>query len=131
MEYERPDAGRVRHELDSGKNGDEDFWSGFWSPPKRTIDLAASPLVEVWHGQIRLGPRIGWFTSSDSETGSTGTAKGFLFGLNAGLFVPYGAVTVVGMVNLNFRTFMSTNCSRCFYPTRAHHTVGLSGGVLL
>jgi len=131
VESERPDAGKARQELDSGKNGDEDFWSGFWSPPIRTIDLAASPLVEFWHGQIRLGPKIGWFTSSDSETGATATAKGFLFGLNAGLFVPYGAVTVVGMVNLNFRKFTSTDCSGCLYPTEAHHTMGLSGGVLL
>lgn len=54
-----------------------------------------------------------------------------LFGLNAGLFVPWGAVTVVGLVDLNFRIFTRTECSGCVYPTGAHHTLGLSGGVLL
>jgi hypothetical protein len=130
IEYERPDR-KARQENDACKDDDECFWTGFFSPPRRYIDVAASPLVEFGRGQIRLGPKIGWFTSSDTQKGKTSTSSGVLFGLNAGLFVPWGPVTIVGLVDLNFRIFAWTACSGCLYPSDAHHTLGLSGGVLL
>ena len=104
----------------------QNFWEGFWNPPRHYIDLTFSPLVSLRAGQIRLGPKIGWFTSKESAEGSSSTGSGLLFGFNSGLFLPYRGVSVGGLLTGSFRFFTSTN-----QPFGAHHTVGLLASVLL
>jgi hypothetical protein len=109
-------------------------WSGFFDPPRHYIDLVLSPLVTLKAGQIRLGPKIGWFTSKgEDKVGSTpelsavpATGSGLLFGFNFGLFVPYGRVSVGGLLTGSFRFFTSSS-----EPSGAHHTMGLLAAVLL
>ena len=102
------------------------FWDGFWNPPRHYIDLTFSPLVSLRAGQIRLGPKIGWFTSKGSDDWGPATGSGFLVGFNAGLFLPYRGVSVGGLLTGSFRVFGSSN-----EPSGAHHTVGLLAAVLL
>jgi len=104
----------------------KNFWSGFWNPPRHTIDLTFSPLFSLRAGQIRLGPKIGWFTSKGADDYGPATGSGFLVGFNAGLFLPYRSVSVGGLLTGSFRVFTSSN-----EPYGAHHTVGLLAAVLL
>jgi hypothetical protein len=102
------------------------YWDGFWNPSRHYIDLTFSPLVSLRAGQIRLGPKIGWFTSKGSEESVPTTGSGLLIGFNAGLFLPYRGVSVGGLLTGSFRFFTSSNG-----PFSAHHTVGLLAAVLL
>ena len=102
------------------------FWSGFWNPPRHYIDLTLSPLVSLRAGQVRLGPKIGWFTSKGSDDWGPATGSGLLFGFNVGLFLPYRSVSVGGLLTGSFRVFTSTN-----QPSGAHHTMGLFAAALL
>lgn len=102
------------------------FWDGFWNPPRHYIDLTFSPLVSLRAGQIRLGPKIGWFTSNGSDDWGTATGSGFLVGFNAGLFLPYRSVSVGGLLTGSFRVFTSSN-----EPSGAHHTMAFLAAVLL
>lgn len=102
------------------------FWTGFWNPRRHYIDLTFSPLVNLRAGQIRLGPKIGWFTSKGSDDWGAATGSGILVGFNAGLFLPYRSVSVGGLLTGSFRVFTSSN-----EPSGAHHTVGLLAAVLL
>ncbi|HEX7598406.1 MAG TPA: hypothetical protein VF518_09335 [Polyangia bacterium] len=102
------------------------FWDGFWNPTRHYIDLTFSPLVSLRAGQIRLGPKIGWFTSKGSEESVPTTGSGLLIGFNAGLFLPYRGVSVGGLLTGSFRFFTSSN-----EPPGAHHTVSLLAAVLL
>ena len=102
------------------------FWKGFLNPPRHYIDLTLSPLVSLRAGQIRLGPKVGWFTSNGSEEGVRTTESGLLVGFNAGLFLPFRGVSVGGLLTGSFRFFTSSN-----EPPGAHHTVSLLAAVLL
>jgi hypothetical protein len=102
------------------------FWTRFWNPPRHYIDLTLSPLVSLRAGQVRLGPKIGWFTSKGSDDWGPATGSGLLFGFNAGLFLPYRSVSVGGLLTGSFRVFTSSN-----EPAGAHHTMGLLAAVLL
>jgi hypothetical protein len=77
-------------------------------------------------GQIRLGPKIGWFVGKNTDQGMPATSHGFLAGLNAGLFLPYRGVTLGGLVSVNLRHITSG-----YFPGGAYHTVGLTGALLL
>ena len=90
------------------------------------IDLTFSPLISLRAGQVRLGPKIGWFTSKGSNDGLPATGSGLLFGFNAGLFLPYRGASVGGLLTGSFRVFTSSN-----EPAGAHHTMGLLAAVLL
>jgi hypothetical protein len=107
-------------------NPRRNFWDGFWNPPRHYIDLTFSPLVSLRAGQIRLGPKIGWFTSNGSVAGMPASGSGLLVGFNAGLFLPYRGVSVGGLLTGSLRVFTSTN-----QPYGAHHTMGLLAAVLL
>ncbi len=102
------------------------FWTGFWNPSRHYIDLTLSPLVGLHAGQIRLGPKVGWFTSKGSDDWGPAAGSGLLVGFNAGLFLPYRSVSVGGLLTGSFRVFTSSNV-----PSGAHHTVGLLAAVLL
>jgi hypothetical protein len=102
------------------------FWTGFWNPPRHTIDVTVSPLVSLRAGQVRLGPKIGWFTSKGSDDWGPASGAGLLVGFNAGLFLPYRSVSVGGLLTGSFRVFTTTN-----QPYGAHHTMGLLAAVLL
>ena len=102
------------------------FWDGFLNPPRHYIDLTLSPLVSLRAGQVRLGPKIGWFTSKGSDDWGPASGSGLLVGFNAGLFVPYRSVSVGGLLTGSFRVFTSSN-----EPSGAHHTMGLMGALLL
>jgi hypothetical protein len=125
VDYVRPDLSRGQ-----GQASNTDFWDGFFSPPRYYIDLAVSPLISWRAGQLRLGPKIGWFTSQgyDDIDGVhvPATASGLLFGFNLGLFVPYGRVSVGGLLTGSFRFFTSAS-----EPSSAQHTMGLLAAVLL
>lgn len=122
LDYARPDP-RPWFNLDGPRPS---FWDGFWNPPVRYIDLTFSPLVSLRAGQVRLGPKIGWFTSKESVGAVPTTGSGLLVGFNAGLFLPYRSVSVGGMLTGSFRVFTSTN-----EPYGAHHTMALLAAVLL
>jgi len=124
VDYARPDPG-PSFNVD-GSTSRPSFWSGFSNPPRHYIDLTFSPLVSLRAGQIRLGPKIGWFTSKGSDEGVSATGSGLLVGFNAGLFLPYRSVSVGGLLTGSFRVFASTN-----QPFGAHHTMGLLAAVLL
>jgi hypothetical protein len=113
-----------------GQSSGKDYWDGFLDPPRHYIDLTLSPMVSFRVGQIRLGPKIGWFTSQgyDEIDGDhlAATGSGFLFGFNLGLFVPYRGVSVGGLLTGSFRFFTSTS-----QPFLAHHTMGVLAAVLL
>jgi hypothetical protein len=125
VDYARPDLSRG-----VGQASGTDFWDGFLSPPRYYIDLTASPLVSFRAGQVRLGPKIGWFTSrghDDIEGGRVPAAgSGVLLGFNFGLLVPYRSISVGGLFTGSFRFFTSTN-----EPSGAHQTMGLLAAVLL
>ena len=104
----------------------QNFWDGFWSPPRHYIDLTFSPLISLHAGQIRLGPKMGWFTSKGFDAWGHATGSGLLVGFNAGLFLPYRSVSVGGLLTGSFRAFTSSS-----EPASAHHTVGLLAAVLL
>ncbi len=109
-----------------GQTSGSNFWSGFWNPTGHYIDLTASPLVSLRAGQVRLGPKLGWFTSEASEQGASATGSGLVFGFNVGLFLPYQGVSVGGLLTGSFRVFTSAE-----RPMGAHHTVGLLAATLL
>jgi hypothetical protein len=102
------------------------FWDGFWAPPRHYIDLTLSPLVNLRAGQIRLGPKIGWFSSRGFDDWGQATGSGLLVGFNAGLFLPYRGASVGGLLTGTFRVFTSS-----VEPAGGHHTVGLVAAVLL
>jgi hypothetical protein len=125
------DVEHVRPDLGAGVGGGgqasgSDFWSGFWNPPRRYIDVTASPLVSFRAGQIRLGPKLGWFTSKGADEGESAGGSGLLLGFNLGLFLPRRTVTLGGLFTGSFRAFTSTQA-----PSGAHHTMGLLAAVLL
>jgi hypothetical protein len=105
-------------------------WDGFFSPPRYYVDFTTSPLVSFHGGQVRLGPKIGWFISRgyNEIDGVQASASGYglLFGFNFGLFVPYRRVSFGGLFTGSFRVFTSTR-----EPYGAHHTMGLLAAVLL
>jgi len=123
VDYARSD---LRGPPQYGDTPRPNFWTGFWNPPRHYIDLTFSPLVSLRAGQIRLGPKIGWFTSKGSDDWGPATGSGFLVGLNAGLFLPYRSVSIGGLLTGSFRVFTSSN-----EPYGAHHTIGLLAAVLL
>jgi hypothetical protein len=92
----------------------------------RFVDLTLSPLMSLRAGQVRLGPKIGWFSSRETDESLTADGSGLLFGFNVGLFVPYGGVSIGGLLTGSFRFFTSTNQS-----SGSHHTLGLLAAVLL
>jgi hypothetical protein len=120
VDYVRP--GDVTVE---GQSSGASFWTGFWSPPRHHIDVTASPLVSVWNGQLRVGPKLGWFTSRGSQEGIPVTGSGVVMGFNLGLFVPYRTVSVVGLLTGSFRFAGAAGAYG------GNHTAGLLLGVLL
>lgn len=127
LDYARRDSGE-RTTNDAECSGDSSsFWCDFLHPPRRYVDITFSPLISFRAGQIRLGPKIGWFTGKSSDYGTTTTFRGLLAGLNAGLFHSYRGVTLAGLLSVNFRHVTSANYS----PSGAEHTVGLTGALLL
>lgn len=74
------------------------------------VDLAFSPLVHLRNGDTEFvfGPKIGvWGLGADlSENAETVSmsASGFLFGINAGVFIPMGDVAVGALLNLDIRS---------------------------
>jgi hypothetical protein len=119
VDYVTPD-----HNL-TGQQSGSTVSGGFFDPPRHYIELMASPLISFRAGRVRLGPRIGWFTSKGSEAGVPATGSGVLFGGNVGLFVPYRGVSIGGLLTGSFRFFTSS------YQPGAPHTVGLLATVLL
>lgn len=105
---------------------DVDYGDGFLDPRGHFIDLTISPLVSFGKGQLRLGPKIGWFTGKESKDAMSQTTDGLLFGFNLGLFVPYRGVMIGGLFTGSFRIFTSADPF-----AGARHTLGLVGGVLL
>jgi hypothetical protein len=120
IDYARPDVSRGE-----GQASNTDFWDGFFSPPRYYLDFTTSPLVSFRAGQVRLGPKIGWFTSRGHDE-MAAPGSGLLFGFNFGLFVPYRRVSFGGLFTGSFRVFTSTR-----EPYGAHHTMGLLAAVLL
>jgi hypothetical protein len=104
----------------------QNFWDGFANPPRHYIDLTFSPLISLRAGQVRLGPKLGWFTSTGSDDWGPATGSGLLVGFNAGLFLPYRGISVGGLLTGSFRVFTSSS-----EPAGGHHTVGLLAAVLL
>jgi hypothetical protein len=126
LDYVRWDSGR-RTTNDAECSGDSSsFWCDFLHPPRRYVDITFSPLVSFRAGQIRLGPKIGWFTGKGNDMGTYTTQHGLMAGLNAGIFVPCWGVTLGGLVSVNFRHVTSGD-----YPGGALHTVGLTGALIL
>jgi hypothetical protein len=124
LDYARPEQnGGIRFDEDANRPS---FWSGFWDPPRQYVDFTLSPLVSLRAGQIRLGPKLGWFESRGSDQGLPATGAGVAFGFNVGLFVPHRAVTLAGLFSGTFRAFTSTS-----EPYGAHHTLGLLAALLL
>jgi hypothetical protein len=76
--------------------------------------------------RVRLGPKLGWFTSKGFDDWGPATGSGLLVGFNAGLFLPYRSVSVGGLLTGSFRVSTSGNA-----PASAHHTVGPLATVLL
>ncbi|MGD0837127.1 MAG: hypothetical protein ABSB49_10850 [Polyangia bacterium] len=109
-----------------GQSAGADFWHGFWDPPRHYIDLTASPLLALRAGQIRLGPKLGWFTGRATDESAPISSAGLVLGFNAGLFAPYHGVTIGGMLTGSFRIFTSSAV-----PAGAHQSIGLLAGVLL
>lgn len=115
-----------------GQSSGTSFWGGFWNPPRHYLDVALSPLVSLRAGQIRLGPKLGWFASRGVDklpswaSGVPATGSGVVVGFNAGLFVPYRGLSVGGLLTGSFRYF--TSASQAF---GAHHTLGLLLALLL
>ena len=127
LEYVRWDSGIPRTTNDAECSVDsKSFWCEFL-PPRHYVDITFSPLISFRAGQIRLGPKVGWFMGKSADDGSAATYYGFLAGLNAGLFVPYRGVTLGGLVSFNYRHVTSAD----HYPIGALHTVGLTGALLL
>ena len=114
-------------------DGDTD--ASILRPHEHYLDVVLSPLFHFRSGRIVFGPKLGWFTNnrsfSDSDpvpardcmttTGSrTGacsmpileahTGQGFLFGLNAGGFMPLGRVAIGLLASANFRHFTTVDC---------------------
>jgi hypothetical protein len=112
------------------------FWDDFFNPSGRFIDVTFSPLLGFHAGQIRVGPKIGWFVGRSDEDAGYSTSGGVLAGLNAGLFVPYRTVTVGGLISVDFRFATSTEChapgaATCGYLADSHHALGLMFALLL
>jgi hypothetical protein len=129
LDYVRLDSGsgpRTTNDADCSGGSSSSFWCDILHPPQRNVDITFSPLISFRAGQIRLGPRIGWFTGKSSDYGTTATFHGLLAGLNAGLFVPYRGVTFGGLLSVNYRHVTSGD-----YPSGSLHTIGLTGALLL
>jgi hypothetical protein len=126
LDYVRLYSGpRITNDAECG-GGSSNFWCGFIHPPRHSVDITFSPLMSFRAGQIRLGPKIGWFVGKNTDQGMPATSRGFVAGLNAGLFVPYRGVTLGGLVSVSLRHIMFGYC-----PDGAYHTVGLTGAILL
>ena len=108
-------------------DGDTD--SSMLAPHEYYLDFILSPLLHFQSGRIVVGPKLGWFTNhrsyshSDFEAtanasrpGYTGpileahNGRGFLFGINAGGFVPLGRMTIGLLANASFRHFTTVDC---------------------
>ena len=136
VDYVRTDLYvRADSNATSQPGGKTSYWDGFLSPPRHYIDLSLSPLVSLRAGQIRLGPKVGWFTSSgydeiwSAQGGVTqvpAIGSGLLFGFNLGLFVPYRNISIGGLLTGSFRYFTSVD-----KPIGAYHTIGILAAVLL
>jgi hypothetical protein len=126
LDYARLDSG-PRTTNDAECSEGSNFWCDFLHPPRRYVDITFSPLVSFRAGQIRLGPKIGWFTGKSSDSGTTVTFQGLLAGLNAGLFHPYRGVTLAGLLSVNFRHVTSAD----YYSSGADRTAGLTFALLL
>jgi len=123
------DVDHVRSAPDPSMHVDmprQNFWDGFWNPSRHYIDLTFSPLISLRAGQVRLGPKMGWFTSTGSDDWGPAAGSGLLVGFNAGLFLPYRGISVGGLLTGSFRVFTSSS-----EPSSGHHTVGLLAAVLL
>jgi hypothetical protein len=119
-------------------DSDSSYWSSFWRPREFYVDATISPLVHIRSSQIVVGPKLGWFSNARSSPILTWNGQGFLFGINAGLFMPIRNVMVGGLLSAVMREFTSFSCvdhnpealENCGYHANPTTTVGLTGAVL-
>jgi hypothetical protein len=90
---------------------DADTDASFWRPHELMVDLTASPLVHLRSSQVVVGPKVGWFGDTRSDSGLSGHGQGLVLGLNAGLFLPWHGVLVGGLVSAVVRHFISFTCN--------------------
>jgi hypothetical protein len=113
-------------------DGDAD--SSMLKPHEHYLDFVLSPLLHFRSGNIVVGPKLGWFTNSrsfsdsdsaplrewmfvhGSRSGYSGpmleahSGQGFLFGINAGGFIPAGKLAIGLLAGASFRHFTTVDC---------------------
>lgn len=113
---------------------------GTWVTGGRRFVLAASPLVHLSASssgniEVALGPKLGMrYLSMTSHSPATFSAKGYLVGLNAGVFVRGGTVMLGGLFSFELsRTSEACNADYCGADTSGvpfERVASLSGSVL-
>ena len=100
-------------------DGDTD--ASILRPHEHYLDFVLSPLLHFRSGKVILGPKLGWFTNSRSTSGSVvyrnvgptveaRNGQGFLFGVNAGIFIPFHKLALGILASANFRHFTTVDC---------------------
>jgi hypothetical protein len=92
-------------------DGDTD--SSILKPHEHYLDFVLSPLFHFRSSAIVVGPKLGWFTNSRSFSDSDlqeHNGQGFLFGVNAGGFVPFGKLAIGLLASGTFRHFTTVGC---------------------
>jgi hypothetical protein len=113
---------------------------GYWVTGGRRFVLALSPLAHLAASssgniEVAVGPKLGMrFLSMTSHSSATFSARGYLVGLNAGVFVRGGTVMLGGLVSFELsRTSEACNDNYCGIDTTSvpfERVASVSGSVL-
>lgn len=117
-----------------------DDQSGYWVTGGRRFVLALSPLAHLaasssGNVEVALGPKLGMrYLSMTSHSSDTFSAKGYLVGLNAGVFVRGGTVMLGGLFSFELsRTSEACNGDYCGADTTGvpfEKVASVSGSIL-
>lgn len=81
-----------------------------WSTRERYVEVTVSPLWHARAGQLVLGPKLGWFDNRRRAPDINWSGHGYLFGVNAGLFLPVRGVLVGGLLSATVRAATTFAC---------------------
>lgn len=100
-------------------DGDTD--ASMLKPHEHYLDFVLSPLLHLRSGAVVVGPKLGWFTNNRSDQNAVvvrydgpileaHSGRGFLFGLNAGAFIPFNKLVIGLLAAATFRHFTTVDC---------------------
>jgi hypothetical protein len=117
---------------------DADTDAHFWSTREHYLDVAVSPLWHARAGQLVLGPKLGWFDTRRRAPDIRWSGHGYLFGVNAGLFLSVRGVLVGGLLSATLRASTTFTCqdpdvttgAGCDYHRALMPSLGLTAAAL-